>query len=93
MLCISGDDYFKKGNIYDVGTIVDRIARKGEYEHGLQAFDFDSNVDLVDNAQINGYPLFVDADRIVNIHVDTDRYADVMVHINERSFDGIVFER
>lgn len=93
MLCISGDGYFKKGNIYDIGTVLDRVARKGEYEHGLQAFDFADNVDLVDDAQINGYPLFIGADELVNIHVNTDRYANIMVKVNKRSFDGIVFER
>lgn len=97
MLCISGDDYFKKGNIYDVGTIMDKVARKGRFEHGLQAFDFALNTDIVKNCQKDNFPLFIKLDgdfsQVVNINLNMDRYSDLMQSINNLTFKGFVYER
>ncbi len=98
MLCISSDNYFKKGNIYDVGTIVDKIARKGSLEHGLNIFDFEDNLDIIKNCQENGYPLFIELkdlsnSNIVEISVNMDKYSELMHSINNLTFKGYVYER
>ena len=95
MLCISSDDYFQKGNIYDVGTIVDKIARKGNLD--LNFFDFEDNLDIIKDCQENGYPLFIELDEdlfpIVNISVNMDKYSELMHSVNNLTFRGYVCER